>query len=307
MLLLDPEESRNLAAVTAMRSVTTSELQVLLDCQIIPMFALTVVQLIDKTSEIAEHYRISRSRSPSAESPSYAIADPDLSSYETIQASTHHDETDPGSSVAVDQAPPRADHDSSADQSQEPQRESWTSSRALRDTLDSFSRARPCPFSSQHDSLTTVTSQTRAELLQIYLRETSAWCENTDSMRSFSSKESPALLKSTIFVAAAMALASRHLELKTSVGSDSSLKLYQESISLLIQRANEDADEFVLASCLMLCVFEMIDSPVTEWRRHLQGCAQIISSKNWNGSYQGLVGACFWPFVRIGLHILTLL
>lgn len=144
---------------------------------------------------------------------------------------------------------------------------------------------------------------TKGQLLDAYLRETSTWCETTDTLRHFSTKCSCVLVESECFLAAALALSSRQLDVITNHPHSISLELYQFTIRTLIERVSEDLDSSILASCVMLCVFEMMQSPVSEWRRHLEGCAQLFRARGWSGSSGGYAAACFWPFARIGMLI----
>lgn len=120
------------------------------------------------------------------------------------------------------------------------------------------------------------------------------------------------------FVAAAMALASRQLDASRHRQRQVTLRLYQHAIQLLIHQNPAQADATVLATCTLLCVYEMMASDVSEWRRHLKvslslsyslahsdlvslkGCAGLLRSRKWNGSSPGIVNACFWAFARIG-------
>lgn len=146
-----------------------------------------------------------------------------------------------------------------------------------------------------------VDEASKGRLLDAYLRETSTWCETTDTLRHFSTKCSFVLIESDCFLAAALALASRQLDITTNHPHSVSLELYQFTIRTLIERGSEALHSSTLASCVMLCVFEMMQSPVNEWRRHLQGCAQLFRARGWNGSSGGYAAACFWPFARIGM------
>ncbi|KAB8204625.1 hypothetical protein BDV34DRAFT_213735 [Aspergillus parasiticus] len=93
---------------------------------------------------------------------------------------------------------------------------------------------------------------------------------------------------------AAMSLASRQLDHIEQRQNSLTLELYQYTIRLLIGQAPTKADATVLATCTLLCVYEMMASGVSEWRRHLK----ILNG--WNGSSRGIVKSCFWAFARIG-------
>ncbi|KAH2132806.1 hypothetical protein KXV68_000439, partial [Aspergillus fumigatus] len=107
------------------------------------------------------------------------------------------------------------------------------------------------------------------------------------------------MMKSPAFAAAAMSLASRQLDYVERRQRSVTLELYQYAIQLLLQQDPGKADASVLATCTLLCVYEMMASGVHEWRRHLKGCAGLLQAQKWNGSSQGIVKSCFWAFARI--------
>jgi hypothetical protein len=107
-------------------------------------------------------------------------------------------------------------------------------------------------------------------LIATYLKETGTWCETTDSAKHFTVSSIHEMMESRSFATAAMALASRQLDTLRSQQSQVTLELYQHSVQLLIHQDPSQADAAVLATCTLLCVYEMISSEVTEWRRHLK-------------------------------------
>ncbi|KAL3293498.1 putative Zn(II)2Cys6 transcription factor [Colletotrichum asianum] len=134
-----------------------------------------------------------------------------------------------------------------------------------------------------------VSDALRARLISYYLRETGTWCNTTDSEMHFTVKGIHKMMKSMAFSSAAMALASRQLD---------NAKGGMQYISLLRHDPNV-ADPSILATCTLLCVYEMMASGVAEWRRHLRGCAGLLRMRNWNGDSEGIVKTCFWAFARI--------
>ncbi|UDD55324.1 hypothetical protein AFCA_002956 [Aspergillus flavus] len=109
------------------------------------------------------------------------------------------------------------------------------------------------------------------------------------------------MIESASFVAAAMSLASRQLGHIEQRQNSVTLELYQYTIRLLISQDPNKADATVLATCALLCVYEMMASGVSEWRRHLKGCAGLFRVNGWNGSSRGIVKWCFWAFARIDI------
>ncbi|KAJ5959364.1 uncharacterized protein N7479_006514 [Penicillium vulpinum] len=145
-----------------------------------------------------------------------------------------------------------------------------------------------------------VTDGEKLHLISAYLRETGTWCETTDSQMHFTVKSIHELMKSSSFVAAALSLASRQLDYLRGRQRPMTLELYQYTIQLLLSQNPAQADTSILATCTLLCVYEMMASKVEEWRRHLKGCAGFLRTQKWNGSSEGIVKASFWAFARIG-------
>ncbi|QMW28634.1 hypothetical protein G4B84_003923 [Aspergillus flavus NRRL3357] len=153
--------------------------------------------------------------------------------------------------------------------------------------------------SPQPEPFLPVTCTEKARLISSFIQETGTWCETTDSNMHFTMRSLHSMMKSTAFVAAAMSLASRQLDHVEKVQRPVTLELYQSTIQHLLRQDPAKADASVLATCTLLCVYEMMASDVHEWRRHLKGCAGLLLAKKWNGSSQGIVKSCFWAFARI--------
>lgn len=107
-------------------------------------------------------------------------------------------------------------------------------------------------------------------LITAYLRETGTWCETTDSERHFTVSSVHEMMESSAFYIAAMALASKQLDTVRGRQREVTLLLYQHTIQLLIHQKPSQVDATVLAACTLLCVYEMMASDVSEWRRHLK-------------------------------------
>lgn len=115
-----------------------------------------------------------------------------------------------------------------------------------------------------------VSDALRARLISYYLRETGTWCNTTDSEMHFTVKGIHQMMKSLAFSSAAMALASRQLDNAKGGSSQLTLNLYQDTIQSLLRHDPNVADPSILATCTLLCVYEMMASGVPEWRRHLR-------------------------------------
>ncbi|KAH7112013.1 putative Zn(II)2Cys6 transcription factor [Dactylonectria macrodidyma] len=146
-----------------------------------------------------------------------------------------------------------------------------------------------------------ISNSEQAYIMTAYLRETGTWCETTDSEMHFTVKSIHLMMKSNAFAAAALALSSRRLDTLKGHPQKETLELYQYTIQHLIQKDPAEADTSVLAACTLLCVYEMMASSVSEWRRHLRDCAGPLKSRGWHGSSTGIVKTCFWAFARIDI------
>jgi hypothetical protein len=116
----------------------------------------------------------------------------------------------------------------------------------------------------------------KVNLMSAYIKETATWCETTDSEMHFSTSSIHQMMDSKPFVAAAMSLASRQLDVMGGSPRHITLELYQYAIRLLLGYDPAEADSSILATCTILCVYEMMASSVSEWRRHLRVCGYIL-------------------------------
>ncbi|KAH7477521.1 hypothetical protein FOMA001_g9107 [Fusarium oxysporum f. sp. matthiolae] len=124
-----------------------------------------------------------------------------------------------------------------------------------------------------------VSQSIKVHLMSAYIRETATWCETTDSEMHFSAKSIHQMMDSKPFVAAAMSLASRQLDVIQGCTRHITLELYQYAIRLLLGHDPAEADPCILATCTILCVYEMMASSVSEWRRHLK--TTLIPTDSW--------------------------
>lgn len=146
-----------------------------------------------------------------------------------------------------------------------------------------------------------VSQAEQSRLLGAYLQETGTWCEATDSSRHFTVSYVHKLIENQPFAGAAMALASRQLDALRNDKRQATLSLYQHAVRSLLHYEPSQCGQATLATCILLSVYEMMASNVSDGRRHLQGCVFNLTNKGWNGSSTGLVNACFWAFARLGI------
>ncbi|KAL4983388.1 fungal-specific transcription factor domain-containing protein [Aspergillus falconensis] len=136
-------------------------------------------------------------------------------------------------------------------------------------------------------------------LWQNYLNEICLWLDMFDNHRHFASTF-PQMAKSAPHLRySILALSARQMERKQNEKSQSeSLSLYQEAIHLLLPEL-ESKSTPVIASCVILCVLEMLSCNPKEWRRHLDGCAYLIQAAEINGFSGKEEQALFWCFARM--------
>jgi hypothetical protein len=90
-----------------------------------------------------------------------------------------------------------------------------------------------------------------------------------------------------------LALSAAQMERKAQDSDNScSLALYQHAIHLLSPLLQQRTTA-VLASCVVLCVLEMMSCSPKAWRRHLDGCAALIQALGVSGGCGGLEQALF--------------
>ncbi|KAL4793912.1 hypothetical protein BDV19DRAFT_399728 [Aspergillus venezuelensis] len=134
-----------------------------------------------------------------------------------------------------------------------------------------------------------VSNSERLRFISLYIQNTGTWCETTDSDKHFTVQSIHEMIESPAFTAAAMALASRQIDYVDCRERPLTLELYQHTIQLLLRNDTAAPGASVLATCTLLCAYEMMASDVHEWRKHLKGCAGLLQAKKWNGSAPGIL------------------
>ncbi|CZR69835.1 related to regulatory protein for the arginine catabolic pathway [Phialocephala subalpina] len=122
-----------------------------------------------------------------------------------------------------------------------------------------------------------------------------------DQQQNFRTKVPVLAQSSPPLLYALLAISARQMERQKKLkGDQDSLQLYQKSIRnltpyLLAQDPN------IMATCVILCVLEMMSASPWNWRKHLDGCAALLSSHSINGFSGGLLQAVFWCYARMDL------
>lgn len=132
-----------------------------------------------------------------------------------------------------------------------------------------------------------------------YVEEVAPWLDKFDCHRHFE-RSLPYMAKNHNHLKySLLALSARQLERRyPDRTSEQSLALYQEAIHLLIPQLQARTTA-VIASCVVLCVLEMLSCSPKAWRRHLDGCASLLLSVGIHGFSGGVEQALFWTFARM--------
>lgn len=183
----------------------------------------------------------------------------------------------------------------------------FTSAQSLAPTRAGTPEGHDLTFpSSQYDvtdvgSIKTVVSTgERIVWLKNYLDEVAPWLDMFDAKQHFGIKVPILAQSSTPLVYAMLAISARQMERqKKQSGYHDSLQLYQEAIRSLTPNLLA-RDPNIMGTCVILCVLEMMSASPWNWRKHLDGCAALLSSHSIHGFSGGLLQAVFWCYARMG-------
>ncbi|WZH48204.1 hypothetical protein QYS62_009372 [Fusarium acuminatum] len=147
------------------------------------------------------------------------------------------------------------------------------------------------PLLSQHEE---------CSLWKNYFDEIAPWLDKFDRDRHFQ-QIIPTMSRDNDHLRYSMlALSARQLELKHTLPTNRSLTLYQEAIHLLLPHLPTRGTA-VIATCVILCVLEMLSCSPKAWQRHLDGCASLMEAVGINGFVGGTEQALFWCFARMDI------
>ncbi|RFN44457.1 dak2-dihydroxyacetone kinase [Fusarium flagelliforme] len=145
-----------------------------------------------------------------------------------------------------------------------------------------------------------LSQQEECSLWKNYFDEIAPWLDKFDRDRHFQ-QIIPTMSKDNDHLRYSMlALSARQLELKHTLSTSRSLALYQEAIHLLLPHLPTRGTA-VIATCVILCVLEMLSCSPKAWQRHLDGCASLMEAVGINGFVGGTEQALFWCFARMDI------
>ena len=154
------------------------------------------------------------------------------------------------------------------------------------------------------DSIKSVVSnEERIVWLKNYLDEVAPWLDMFDVRQHFGTAVPVLAHSSTALVYAMLAISARQMERqKKQADHHDSLQLYQEAIRRLTPNLLA-RDPNVMVACVILCVLEMMSASPRNWRKHLDGCAALLSSYSIHGFSGGLLQGVFWCYARMGTKV----
>ncbi|KAF4422179.1 regulatory for the arginine catabolic pathway [Fusarium acutatum] len=145
-----------------------------------------------------------------------------------------------------------------------------------------------------------LSQQEECSLWKNYFDEIAPWLDKFDRDRHFQ-QIIPTMSKDNDHLRCSMlALSARQLELKHTLPTNRSLALYQEAIHMLLPHLPTRGTA-VIATCVILCVLEMLSCSPKAWQRHLDGCASLMEAVGINGFVGGTEQALFWCFARMDI------
>lgn len=159
--------------------------------------------------------------------------------------------------------------------------------------------SRPEGLSFSQSSILPLSDEEEFALWKNWLDEVAPWLDKFDSEQHFR-HTLPVMARSHDHLRySILAVSARQLERKQkSRHTERSLSLYQTAIQLVLPQLHTRSTP-VIASCVVLCVLEMLSSSAKAWHQHLDGCAHLIEAVGINGFAGGVNQALFWCFARM--------
>ncbi|ORY66574.1 uncharacterized protein BCR38DRAFT_484187 [Pseudomassariella vexata] len=149
---------------------------------------------------------------------------------------------------------------------------------------------------------TGLTNEQEYLLWKNWVEELSPWLDKFDREKHFRNTL-PILSRSNLHLKySILAVSARQLERKKDPNGSptGSLALYQQAIHYLLPCLGSRSIS-VIASCVVLCVLEMLSCSPKAWQRHLDGCATLLQTVAINGFSGGIEQSLFWCFARMDI------
>ncbi|KAF4463253.1 Lysine biosynthesis regulatory LYS14 [Fusarium albosuccineum] len=149
-------------------------------------------------------------------------------------------------------------------------------------------------------------SVTEVGVFRNYVDNISRWVDSFSHDQPFHNQVPILALHCPPLMNSCLALASKQLELvglNVSYGlpNNDSVRYYRLALnairSLLLHRDSAETDE-VLASCIILSTYEMIDVSGDSLGSHLTGVASLLQARRVYGDVGDIRGSCYWTWYR---------
>lgn len=141
------------------------------------------------------------------------------------------------------------------------------------------------------------------DLFKNYLYEVAPWLDMFDRTRKFGTEVANYAQEDKALLYSIYAISSRQKEQKDrNYNPEKTIKLYQESLKLLIPTVNKSMNKFTISACVILCAFEMMSTNPKYWRHHSEGCHALFEANGINGFSNPLERALFWCYARMDVN-----
>ncbi|PPJ55825.1 hypothetical protein CBER1_01613 [Cercospora berteroae] len=145
------------------------------------------------------------------------------------------------------------------------------------------------------------------DIFQSFVTETSTWIDLLDPSKHFSTLVPHLALHNEGLMKALLALGARHLSIKpmrtgeASVDRTAAVQYYYETLQYLqtaMRFTTYKNSRELLATVLIVSMYEMLDGAGKGWERHLKGVFWIQRSREINGESGAFEQAIWWAWLR---------
>lgn len=159
--------------------------------------------------------------------------------------------------------------------------------------------ANPSNLSAREALTWPINDHMKAHLLALFFKDTSRWCEITNSLKPFSTTWGHLVAESQAFAAAAVTLAS----IKSLKGDITSALVTSELYNFArnaLRYLKGEHDEGTLLATTLLCMYCSATENAVEGKVMLQDCASLLQATESHSFSRSIASACFWTFARQG-------
>lgn len=144
------------------------------------------------------------------------------------------------------------------------------------------------------------------EIFDNFVARISRWLDLFDPMQSFSTHVPHLAMHNFGLLNAILALSICHLSLtprhvnKITLNRTDAVQYYHEALRYIQDAMKHDSynrSDELLATCLIISAYEMIDGSRKDWERHLQGFYRLQRSQLIHGESKGIKQAVWWAWL----------